>query len=83
MIWLSRGRLTWPNSASSRHVLTVPSTASPQAEAEPSPKIIGLEKRLTGQKRKLEEVLKAGKDVKPIKDKIYEIEDAIRLAKEA
>jgi len=57
--------------------------ANPQPEAAPSPKIVELEKRLTSHKRKLDEAMKAGKDVKPIKDKIYEIEDAIRLAKEA
>ena len=73
-------KLTIPSKPKPRKAVKV--AASPQAEAEPSPKIIGLEKRLTGHKRKLEEALKAGKDVKPIKDKIYEIEDAIRLAKE-
>ena len=55
----------------------------PMPAPEPSPKLVALEKRLSGYKQKLEEGVKAGKDVKLIKDKIYEVEDAIRLAKEA
>jgi hypothetical protein len=60
-----------------------PTKAAPAPVPEPSPKLVALEKRLTGYKQKLDEGVKAGKDVKLIKDKIYEVEDAIRLAKEA
>jgi hypothetical protein len=41
-----------------------------------------LEKKLTAQKRKLEEASKNGKPEKPIKDRIYELEDELRLARD-
>jgi hypothetical protein len=47
---------------------------------KPNPKIAGLQKRLATGKRKLEEAKAAGKPTRPVEDKIYEIEDALRLA---
>jgi hypothetical protein len=41
-----------------------------------------LEKKLVTQKRKLEEASKNGKPEKPIKDRIYELEDELRLARD-
>jgi hypothetical protein len=57
--------------------------AEPQTEPasqKPNPKIGGLQKRLAAGKRKLEEAKAAGKPTRPLEDKIYEIEDALRLA---
>jgi hypothetical protein len=47
------------------------------------PKVVALEKRLALAKKKMEEAKAAGKDTKNLDDKIYEIEDAIRLATDA
>src|SRR2546430_11062339 len=46
----------------------------------PNPKIAAVEKRLASQKKKLEQALANGKTDKPIKDRIYELEDELRLA---
>jgi hypothetical protein len=52
------------------------------APAAPNPAIARTEKKLATQKRKLEEAVRAGQDGKAIKDRIYELEDELRLAKE-
>jgi hypothetical protein len=52
------------------------------AVEQPTAKVIQLEKRLTAQKQRLEQALTAGKDTKAIRDRIYEIEDELRLTKE-
>jgi hypothetical protein len=60
-----------------------PPKAAAEAPVPPvksSPKINGLQKSLTVQRQKLEEAQKAGKDPKAIKDRIFELEDALRLA---
>jgi hypothetical protein len=51
--------------------------------APPNPKITMLEKRLAAEKLKLEKAAATGRPDKPIKDRIYELEDEIRLAKES
>jgi hypothetical protein len=56
-----------------------------EAKAEPAPekpsrKIIGLRTRLATAKRKLEEAKAAGSPTRALDDKIYEIEDELRLA---
>jgi hypothetical protein len=45
-----------------------------------SPKVLALKKQLEVQKKKLEAAKAAGKPVKAIEDRIYEIEDDIRVA---
>jgi hypothetical protein len=50
------------------------------APQKPNPKIGRLQKRLATGKRKLEEAKAAGKPTRPLEDKIYEIEDELRLA---
>jgi hypothetical protein len=50
------------------------------APQKPNPKIGRLQTRLAAGKRKLEEAKAAGKPTRPLEDKIYEIEDALRLA---
>jgi len=52
---------------------------APEAE-KPSPKLAAIQKRLAATKRKLEEARTAGKATRPLEDKLYEIEDELRLA---
>lgn len=62
-----------------------PPKAAPQKHAAPeppNPAIARTEKKLATQRRKLEEAVKAGGDSKAIKDRIYELEDELRLARE-
>ena len=57
--------------------------AEPQIEPapqKPNPKIGRLQQRLATGKRKLEEAKAVGKPTRPLEDKIYEIEDELRLA---
>jgi hypothetical protein len=53
---------------------------TPKAE---NPKLAPLEKRLAQAKQKLDAAKTAGKPTRNLEDKIYEIEDAIRLAQSA
>jgi len=55
----------------------VPAAAAP---APPSPKTAALQKQLEKQKKKLAEQQAASKPTKAIEDRIYEIEDEIRLS---
>ncbi len=57
-----------------------PAAAPP---APPSPKVSALQKQLEKQKKKLADTQAAGKPTKTIEDRIYEIEDEIRLSAEA
>jgi hypothetical protein len=54
----------------------------PVEPAKPDPKVVALQKSLATANKKLEAAKAAGKDTKNLDDKIYEIEDAIRLATE-
>ena len=58
------------------------SNAAPVAPARPAstPKTIALEKRLAQARAKLEAAKAAGKPVRNLEDKVYEIEDELRLA---
>jgi hypothetical protein len=57
--------------------LPVPAPAPP---TPPSPKIAGIERQIDKLKKKLTETHTAGKPVKAIEDRIYELEDELRLA---
>jgi len=50
--------------------------------AASSPKITALEKQIEKHKKKLAETQTAGKPVKVLEDRIYELEDDLRLLKE-
>ncbi|MCC6392306.1 MAG: hypothetical protein IT167_17025 [Bryobacterales bacterium] len=50
---------------------------------KPSPKVSGLEKRLAAAKKKLEEARAASKPTRNLEDKVYELEDELRLATQA
>lgn len=53
----------------------------PKTEApKPDPKVSGLQKRLVTAKKKLDDAKAAGGSTRAIEDRIYEIEDALRLA---
>jgi hypothetical protein len=49
-------------------------------EAKPDPKLAGLQKQLAGARKKLEEAKAASAPTRKLEDRIYEIEDALRLA---
>lgn len=53
------------------------------AAAAPSPKVAVLEKQLGQARKKLEAAKGAGKPTKNLEDKVYEIEDDLRLARES
>jgi hypothetical protein len=53
---------------------------APVPPTPPSPKIAGIERQIDKLKKKLTETQTAGKPVKAIEDKIYELEDELRLA---
>ncbi|MCU1259936.1 MAG: hypothetical protein JWO80_2821 [Bryobacterales bacterium] len=52
----------------------------PKPVALNDPKVLDLQKRLRQNQKKLEVVKAAGKPTQNLEDKIYEIEDALRLA---
>jgi hypothetical protein len=62
---------------------TAKSASPPPAAAKPDPKIAGLQKRLAAAQQKLEKAKAGGAPTKILEDKIYEIEDAIRLSTQA
>ncbi len=66
------------NAASLKKVVELP----PKPNAVPNPQIVRTEKKLTTAKQKLHEAVASGKDPKSIQDRIYELEDELRLAKE-
>lgn len=54
---------------------------SKPAETKTSPKITAIEKKIALQSKKLQELASTGKPTQAIKDKIYELEDELRLAR--
>jgi hypothetical protein len=63
-------------------VSTPAAKPAPAPPSPPSPKMTSLQKQLERQKQKLADAKAAGKPVKAIDDRIYEIEDEIRLLNE-
>ena len=61
---------------------TAPAKAEPVI-AKPNPKVAGLQKRLVTARKKLDDAKTAGTPTRVIEDKIYEIEDELRLAAQA
>ncbi len=58
-----------------------PSDSAPSPTAEKvNPKLAAIHKRLAAARRKLESARAAGKATRPLEDKIYEMEDELRLA---
>jgi hypothetical protein len=56
--------------------------AAPPAPAAPSPQVTALEKQLDKHRKKLAEIRAAGKPTKVAEDRVYELEDELRLLKE-
>jgi hypothetical protein len=63
-------------------VSAAPATAKaePVPAAKPNPKVAGLQKRLATAKKKLDDAKAGGATTRPYEDKVYEIEDELRLA---
>jgi hypothetical protein len=57
-----------------------PETRPDTKDLKPNPKILGLQKRLATAKKKLDDAKAAGTATRVFEDRIYEIEDALRLA---
>jgi hypothetical protein len=60
--------------------------AAPKSEppaAKPNPKVAALQKRLATAKKKLDDAKAGGATTRPYEDKVYEIEDELRLAVQA
>jgi hypothetical protein len=60
-----------------------PKAEAPASAAKPNPKVSGLQKRLATAKKKLEDAKAGGATTRPYEDKVYEIEDELRLALQA
>jgi len=60
-----------------------PAPAVKAPEAKPDPKLAGLQKQLAAAKKKLEDAKAASAPTRKLEDRIYEIEDEIRLANQA
>jgi hypothetical protein len=52
----------------------------PKADAKPDPRVVGLQKQLATAKKKLEEAKAASAPTRKLEDRIYELEDELRLA---
>ncbi len=59
-----------------------PNLPEPSA-AKPNPKVAALQKRLATAKKKLDDAKTGGATTRPYEDKVYEIEDELRLALQA
>ncbi|SPE43045.1 conserved hypothetical protein [Candidatus Sulfopaludibacter sp. SbA3] len=55
----------------------------PPPTPKPNPKVAGLHKKLATAKKKLEEAKATGAVTRVLEDKVYEIEDDLRLASQA
>ena len=60
-----------------------PKAEAPASAGKPNPKVSGLQKRLATAKKKLEDAKAGGATTRPYEDKVYEIEDELRLALQA
>ncbi len=56
---------------------------APAPPVKTSPKAVSLQKRLAAARKKLEDAKTAGAPTRPIEDKIYEMEDDLRLLSQA
>ena len=56
---------------------------APPPEAKPNPKLAGLQKRLAAARKKLDDAKTAGSPTRVLEDRIYEIEDELKLAGQA
>jgi hypothetical protein len=67
--------------ATKQHAIKAPEAAHPESKTQkPDPKLAGFQKRLATAKKKLEDAKTAGSPTRKLEDRIYEIEDELRLA---
>ena len=66
--------------ATGKPAASVPAAAPVVAAPKPDPKIVALEKQLTAVRKKLEAAPAKGASTKNLEDRIYELEDDLRLA---
>jgi hypothetical protein len=57
--------------------------APPPVAAPPSPKVAALQKRIAVARKKFDDAKAAGSPTRPIEDKIYELEDELRLLQQS
>ncbi len=74
-------KITIPVKAKSVRGPRTPASKEPDPAAL-NPKVVALGNRLAAQKKKLEAAVAGSKPDKALKDRIYELEDELRLAKE-
>lgn len=75
---------TKPKKAVGKKASTPAPAAAPVAPVvKDSPEVAALKKKLEGQQKKLAEAKAAGKPTKAIEDRIYELEDDLRLKSDA
>ena len=74
----SKGKKAAVKRSTAKNVREVPQAAP--SVAKPNADSVGLQKRLATAKKKLDEAKAAGKPTKAVEDRIYEIEDELRLA---
>ena len=61
-------------------VKSAPAPAAVPAPAKVNPKVAGLQKKLATARKKLEDAKAGGATTRPYEDKVYELEDELRLA---
>ncbi|HXS95299.1 MAG TPA: hypothetical protein VN736_11895 [Candidatus Limnocylindrales bacterium] len=69
--------------AKGKRPAAAPAPATPVEAAKPNPKVAGLQKKLATAKKKLDDAKSAGSPTRALEDKVYEIEDELRLAAQA
>ncbi len=68
-----------PKKAAKAKETAAPAKAAAPVPAKPNPKVAGLQKRLENARKKLDQAKTAGTATRALEDKIYEIEDELRL----
>lgn len=71
-------KVTMPAKAKKAKPATMPAASS----ATKNSRVAAVQKKIDVQKKKLADLQAAGKPVKAVEDRIYELEDELRLAKE-
>lgn len=69
-----------PKAKAGKKAAPAPKAEPPAPPAKADPKVAALQKKLATAKKKLEDAKTAGTATRAYEDKIYEIEDALRLA---
>jgi chromosome segregation ATPase len=72
-------KVTMPTKPKKRPAATASAAPAPTANDQ---RVAAVQKKIDGQKKKLADLQAAGKPTKAVEDRIYELEDELRLAKE-